>query len=162
MPHSGSFIRPSSACYGYPFLQALKNKYVEAVHGTAFQEKIVLGSSNGAIEVEAVDLDKIRGKFSNLERLREVSLDNEMVSTGNNPGEILSTCPSKLVRIYSNIMRLIRSRRPRLGSFCNTCVQLGRCGDDNHRTASTRAASAQVGLVFSSFDILTLQIVATG
>ncbi|KAG2061531.1 RNI-like protein [Suillus hirtellus] len=94
VPHSGSFIRPSSACYGYPFLQALKNKYVEAVHGTASQEKIVLGSSNGAIEVEAVDLDKIRGKFSNLERLREVSLDNEMVSTGNNPGEILSTCPN--------------------------------------------------------------------
>jgi Leucine-rich repeat (LRR) protein len=75
-------------------LQSLKNKYVEAVHGTASQEKIVLGSSNGAIEVEAVDLDKIRNKFSNLERLREVSLDNEMVSTGNDPGEILSTCPN--------------------------------------------------------------------
>lgn len=93
--NSGSFIRPSSSiCYGYTFLQALKNKYVETVHGTTSQEKIVLGSSNGAIEVEAVDLDKIRGKFSNLERLREVSLDNEMVSTGNNPGEILLTCPS--------------------------------------------------------------------
>ncbi|KAG2077874.1 hypothetical protein BDR04DRAFT_431142 [Suillus decipiens] len=91
----GSFIRPSSSiCYGHPFLQALKNKYVEAVHGTASQEKIVLGSSNGAIEVEAVDLDKIRSKFSNLERLREVSLNNEMVSSGNNPGEILSTCPN--------------------------------------------------------------------
>ncbi|KAG2146862.1 uncharacterized protein EDB93DRAFT_1147758 [Suillus bovinus] len=95
VPHSGSFIRPSSSvCYGYPFLQALKNKYVEAVHGTASQEKIVLGSSNGSIQVEAVDLDKIRGKFSNLERLREASLDNEMVSTGNNRGEILSTCPN--------------------------------------------------------------------
>jgi hypothetical protein len=78
----------------------LKNKYVEAVHGTASQEKVVLGSSNGAIEVEAVDLDKIRSKFSNLERLREVSLDNEMVSTGNKPGEILSTCPSKPVRLF--------------------------------------------------------------
>ncbi|KAG2147251.1 hypothetical protein BD769DRAFT_1346477 [Suillus cothurnatus] len=95
VPHSGSFIRPSSSiCYGYPFLQALKNKYVEAVHGTASQEKIILGSSNGAIEVEAVDLDKIRDKFSNLEQLREVSLNNEMVSTGNNTGEILSTCPN--------------------------------------------------------------------
>ncbi|KAG1761681.1 hypothetical protein EDD22DRAFT_1031527 [Suillus occidentalis] len=95
VPHSGSFIRPSpSICYGYTFLQALKNKYVEAVHGTASQEKVVLGSSNGAIEVEAVDLDKIRSKFSNLERLREVSLDYEMVSTGNKPGEILSTCPN--------------------------------------------------------------------
>lgn len=95
VPHSGSFIRPSSSiCYGHAFLQALKNKYVEAVHGIASQEKIVLGSSNGAIEVEAVDLDKIRSKFSNLERLREVSLNNEMVSTGNNPGEILSTCPN--------------------------------------------------------------------
>ncbi|KAG2157517.1 hypothetical protein DEU56DRAFT_875647 [Suillus clintonianus] len=95
IPNSGSFIRPSSSiCYGYSFLQALKNKYVEVVHGTASREKIVLGSSNGAIEVEAVDLDKIRGKFANLERLREVSLDGEMVSTGNNPGEILSTCPN--------------------------------------------------------------------
>jgi hypothetical protein len=100
VPHSGSFIRPSSSiCYGYPFLQALKNKYVEAVHGTASQEKIILGSSNGAIEVEAVDLDKIRDKFSNLEQLREVSLNNEMVSTGNNTGEILSTCPSKPMRL---------------------------------------------------------------
>ncbi|KAG1756341.1 uncharacterized protein EDB91DRAFT_1092070 [Suillus paluster] len=93
--NSGSFIRPSSSiCCGCSFLQALNNKYVETVHGTASQEKIVLGSSNGAIEVEAVDLDKIRGKFANLERLREVSLDNEMVSTGNDPGEILSTCPN--------------------------------------------------------------------
>ncbi|KAG0697020.1 hypothetical protein DFH29DRAFT_176037 [Suillus ampliporus] len=95
VPNSGSFIRPSaSICYGCSFLQALNNKYVEATHGTASQEKIVLGSSNGAIEVEAVDLDKIRGKFANLERLREASLDNEMVSTGNDPGEILSTCPN--------------------------------------------------------------------
>jgi hypothetical protein len=86
-------------------LEALNNKYVEVAHGTASQEKIILGSSNGAIEVEAVDLDKIRDKFANLERLREVSLDNEKVSTGNDPGQILLACPSEPVRL-ANIARL--------------------------------------------------------
>jgi len=84
-------------------LKALNDKYVEAAHGTASQEKIILGSSNGAIEVEAVDLDKIRSKFANLQRLREVSLDNGKVSSGDEPGKILSTCPSESVRHYRKL-----------------------------------------------------------
>jgi hypothetical protein len=59
----------------------------------------MLGSSNGAIEVEAVDLDKIRGKFANLDRLREVSLDNENVARYDEmPGTIIKTCPSASFR----------------------------------------------------------------
>jgi hypothetical protein len=52
-----------------------------------------LGSSKGAIEVEAVGLDKIRGKFAKLQTLREVSLDGENVAASDPPGEIRKTCP---------------------------------------------------------------------
>lgn len=96
LPNSASFIRPSSQVLrGVSFLHALKEKYVEAFYGSASQEKITLGSSNGAIEVEAVNLDKIRSKFANLERLREVSLENEAVATVDEPGSIRDTCPSE-------------------------------------------------------------------
>ncbi|KAI0333552.1 hypothetical protein GY45DRAFT_1296987 [Cubamyces sp. BRFM 1775] len=94
VPNSGSFIRPSPAVsYGVSFLSALTAKYIDIPHGDTATEKIVLGSSNGAIEVEAVGLDKIRGKLARLERLREVSLDGECVSKADLPGEIERTCP---------------------------------------------------------------------
>ncbi|KAJ7161512.1 hypothetical protein C8R43DRAFT_1063744 [Mycena crocata] len=94
--NAGSFIRPTAGIsYGTSFLKALYSKYVELPHGSESQEKVLLGSSNGAIEVEAVDLDKIRGKFANLDRLREVSLDNENVSGHDEPrGSIRTTCPN--------------------------------------------------------------------
>ncbi|KAJ6618857.1 hypothetical protein B0H10DRAFT_2217348 [Mycena sp. CBHHK59/15] len=96
--NAGSFIRPTAAAaisYGTSFLKALYSKYVELPHGSASQEKVLLGSSNGAIEVEAVDLDKIRGKFANLDQLREVSLDNEYVARYDEPpGMIRNTCPN--------------------------------------------------------------------
>ncbi|KAG9318646.1 hypothetical protein JVU11DRAFT_739 [Chiua virens] len=69
-------------------------KYVEAEHGSDTLEKVVLGSSSGAIEVEAVNLDKIRRNLGNLCRLREVSLDRELVATGDAKGDILATCPN--------------------------------------------------------------------
>lgn len=71
-------------------------KYVEAEHGPDTLEKVVLGSSNGAIEVEAVGLDKVRRNLGNLGRLREVSLDCELVATGDPKGVILATCPSEI------------------------------------------------------------------
>jgi tubulin-specific chaperone E len=93
---AGSFIRPSSFLqYGKTFLTALIDKYVEQLHGSDTQETVVLGSSNGAIQVEAVNLDKIRWKFSNLERLHEISLDKECVSRADAPGEIRKKCPSQ-------------------------------------------------------------------
>lgn len=64
-------------------------------HGSESQEKVLLGSSQGAIEVEAVRLDKVRAKLSNLEGLREVSLDKEDVSKPDYPGQIRNSCPSK-------------------------------------------------------------------
>jgi len=96
-PGAGSFIRPLSSLQirGQTFLCALINKYVEQLHGPDTRETVVLGSSNGAIQVEAVNLDKIRGKFSDLERLQEVSLDKEAVSQADPPGEIRKKCPSQ-------------------------------------------------------------------
>lgn len=55
---------------------------------------VTLGSSNGAIEVEAVNLDKIREKFSDLGRLRHVSLENELIARADPRGEVQKTCPS--------------------------------------------------------------------
>jgi tubulin-specific chaperone E len=72
----------------------LRTKYIETQHGSASQEKVLLGSSNGAIEVEAVGLDKIRDKFAQLERLREISVDFENVAAADPPGEVHNTCPS--------------------------------------------------------------------
>lgn len=97
VPYSGSFIRPTASgiTYGTSFLRALYSKYIESPHGSDSKEKVILGSSNGVIEVEAVRLDKIRGNLSNLDRLREVSLDGENVSTCDPPGKIRNTCPSE-------------------------------------------------------------------
>lgn len=92
IPGSGSFIRPSSAVsFGTTFLKALISKYVELPHGPGM-ETVVLGSSRGAISVEAVNLDKIRGNLSQVGKLREVSLDNEQVAAADAPGEIAKTC----------------------------------------------------------------------
>ncbi|KAL0059989.1 hypothetical protein AAF712_013225 [Marasmius tenuissimus] len=96
-PNAGSFIRPSANVKrGVSFLEGLTSKYIEAFHGSTTQEKVTLGSSNGAIEVEAVNLDKVRGKFSNLSRLREVSLENELIARADPPGKIQETCPSSV------------------------------------------------------------------
>lgn len=69
-------------------------KYIEMPHGEAL-EKLILGSSHGAIEVEAVGLDRIRSKLARLERLREVSLDGESVAAADPPGAVADTCSGK-------------------------------------------------------------------
>ena len=98
MPRSktaGSFIRPTTNIrYGVSFLEALNAKYIEDLHGSDTLEKVVLGSSGGTIEVEAVSLDKVRQKFARLDHLREVSLDSANVSSADR-GHILQTCPSE-------------------------------------------------------------------
>ncbi|PIL24269.1 hypothetical protein GSI_14022 [Ganoderma sinense ZZ0214-1] len=92
-PNSGSFIRPAAAItYGLSFLTALTAKYIEVPYGHSSSEKVILGSSGGAIEVEAVGLNKIRNNLARLERLRQVSLDDENVSRADPPGEIHKTC----------------------------------------------------------------------
>ncbi|KXN92190.1 Tubulin-specific chaperone E [Leucoagaricus sp. SymC.cos] len=95
VPGAGSFLRHSPNIYlGKSFLEALKSKYIESLHGTKSQEVVVLGSSRGAIQVEAVNLDKIRDKLSKLSSLREVSLDGEGVAKGDPQGKIRDTCPN--------------------------------------------------------------------
>ena len=99
VPSAGSFIRQTpSIKYGITFTRALISKYVEDLHGSQKQEIVVLGSSNGVIEVEAVNLDKVRNKLSHVEKLREVSLDGEDVASADLPGEIGKTCPSAYSR----------------------------------------------------------------
>lgn len=99
VPGSGSFIRQTPSIeYGTTFIRALLSKYVEDLHGSQGQEFVVLGSSNGAIEVEAVNLDKIRDKLSRVEHLREVSLDGENVARADTLGETGKTCPSGCFR----------------------------------------------------------------
>lgn len=58
-------------------------------------EKVTLGSSNSAIEVEAVGLNKIRDRLSRLDSLREVSLDSELVAQADDPNEIRRACSSE-------------------------------------------------------------------
>ncbi|KAF5357752.1 hypothetical protein D9756_001444 [Leucocoprinus leucothites] len=95
VPGSGSFIRPSpNIRFGKSFLEALRSKYIESLHGTGSQEVVILGSSQGAVQVEAINLDKIRNKLSKLSSLREVSLDGEGVASTDPKGMIYETCPN--------------------------------------------------------------------
>ncbi|KAI6109640.1 hypothetical protein F5141DRAFT_1004120 [Pisolithus sp. B1] len=95
VPNAGSFIRPSKSLnFGVTFLTALSAKYVDEAHDVSDREKIILGSSNRAIEVEAVGFGKVRSKLRDLQRLREVSLDNEKVAFTDTPGQIRRTCPN--------------------------------------------------------------------
>ena len=79
-------------------------------------EIITLGSSKGAIQVEAVDLAKVRRKFARLDRLKEVGLEAEDIATLSAPhlaaegtgnanedaAAILArTCPSSCVLFFS-------------------------------------------------------------
>jgi tubulin-specific chaperone E len=129
IPGSGSFIRLTlSVCFGQSFLQALISKYVDESQSTKSKETITLGSSNGAIEVEAVGLDKVRGKLSRLERLRGISLDSENVAFPDPPGEIMKTCPSERETIDADILLsslLSGNRREKPRSFKQPFGTLG-------------------------------------
>lgn len=84
-------------------MEALKSKYIEQLHGGHSQETVLLGSSQGTIQVEAVNLDKIRSKLSKLSALREVSFDGEMVAVSDSPGAIGETCPSELPDLVDGV-----------------------------------------------------------
>jgi tubulin-specific chaperone E len=94
-PSSGSFVRPGPAiCWGRSFIDAFRDKYQEPLHGSQSPETVVLGSSNGTVVVEAVNLDKVRRKLADFTRLRQISLDDALVEFAGPPGEISSTIPS--------------------------------------------------------------------
>lgn len=94
-PHGGSFIRPSgNISFGISFLEAIRSKYIEPPRGHDIPETVVLGSSQGAIVVEAAGLDKVREKLADLTRLREVSLCDEDVCRSDDEGMIRRACPN--------------------------------------------------------------------
>ena len=53
-----------------------------------------------------MNLDKIRGTLSHVERLREASLDNEQVAYADQPGAIGKTCPGELFIIVDHVLTL--------------------------------------------------------
>lgn len=92
--NAGSFIRPSnSLCFGVSFLSALTAKYDEEPDPS--EVNILFGTATGAVQVEAVGFDQVRKRLRAVERLRHVSLDNRYVASGDPPGRIRATCPSK-------------------------------------------------------------------
>jgi hypothetical protein len=81
LPTSGSFIRPTNAIsWGRSLFSALHEKYVDQIPIDNNQEFLLLGSSNASINVEAVGLDKIRRRLSDLSTLRVVGLEKAGIS----------------------------------------------------------------------------------
>ncbi|KIM33221.1 hypothetical protein M408DRAFT_61276 [Serendipita vermifera MAFF 305830] len=94
-PTGASFLRSNapSLKLGRTFVEALKDKYIEDAHDESVMESILLGSSNG-IEVEAVNMNKVRGKFARLDTLKEVGMEGYLISSAGPPGEIQKTSPA--------------------------------------------------------------------
>lgn len=113
-PTGASFLRATapSLHLGRTFTEALRDKYIEERYDDSKVESVVLGSSDGAIEVEAVNLNKVRSKFAQLSKLKEVGLENYMI--GKAGDDIQPVCP--------NIKRLDLSRN--LFSDWNEIVRL--------------------------------------
>ncbi|KAG9014067.1 hypothetical protein FRB94_000265 [Tulasnella sp. JGI-2019a] len=121
-----SFIRPSATnlTYGQPFLAALKAKYVDAKEDVGDTEEVILGSSAGAIKVEAPRLASVRSRLSDIERLRVVSLDGNEVCGPGEPGEIANKSlqietldlSRTLISWWSDVL-LIVQQLPRLKSL---------------------------------------------
>jgi dynactin complex subunit len=105
-PTGASFLRSSapSLVRGRTFIAALRDKYIEEKHDESGIESITLGSSDGAIAVEAVNMNKVRNKFARLDTLKEVGLENYMISRAGSPGEISQTSPSKFYPLYFLIL----------------------------------------------------------
>ncbi|CAE6422825.1 unnamed protein product [Rhizoctonia solani] len=95
IPNSGSFVRPNTPglTTGVGFDTALISKYIDTFQSDGV-ESVVLGSSNGAILVEGPRLNKVRAKFSQIERLRSISLNKYDVSNVGNPQVAAKLCQS--------------------------------------------------------------------
>ncbi|KAH7343296.1 hypothetical protein B0J17DRAFT_641814 [Rhizoctonia solani] len=94
-PNSGSFVRPNTPglTRGVSIDTALVSKYIDTFQSDGV-ETVVLGSSNGTILVEGPRLGKIRAKFSQIERLRNISLSNYDVSSVGDPQVVSKLCRS--------------------------------------------------------------------
>lgn len=82
MKGAGSFIRPHAAgiSFGVSFRQALRSKYLEEDGKVDSGEASTFYSTSSNFEVEVVSLSKIRDKFRQLGKLRDVGLEWEGVN----------------------------------------------------------------------------------
>ncbi|KAG8734223.1 hypothetical protein FRC11_008124 [Ceratobasidium sp. 423] len=94
-PNSGSFVRSNTPglTRGVGLDAALVSKYIDTFQSDGV-ETVVLGSSNGAILVEGPRLDKVRAKFSQIERLRTISLNKYDVSNAGDLRVVSRLCQS--------------------------------------------------------------------
>jgi len=116
---AGSFIRNTPAiATGRSFLAAFLEKYVDDLHkATGTVETVTLGSSNGAIRVEAPDLNKIRARLANFSRLREISLDGELVSSAGSAEDLIGKLPGKWGPVWFDEARCLPSPQLCVGSI---------------------------------------------
>ncbi|CAG8480640.1 10838_t:CDS:10 [Acaulospora morrowiae] len=105
VPNSGSFIRFSPKIdTGRSFVSAIVERYIEDPYqkinneGEAYDAQkdldTIYWAGNTKIEVEALGWEKVRRKLRQLDRLHEVGLSFERVSSAGNPGEIEALCPN--------------------------------------------------------------------
>lgn len=136
-------------------LAALTEKYIEIPHKSAGKEVVTLGSSNGAIEVEAVGLDKIRAKLSRLDTLREVSLDQKDVSSPDPPDSIRKTCPG-VCDFHGTLRSLCLCHSPLAQLFHGNMDQLNvPCTDDPLYSAGVRGLDLSKNLL-PSWEVVAL------
>ncbi|GBC01469.1 hypothetical protein RclHR1_00420031 [Rhizophagus clarus] len=103
VPNSGSFIRYSSKINtGRSFVAAVIERYVDEGSKLQRNEETfdeqkdidVLHWAGTGLEVEALGWDKIWRKQGQLDRLTEVGLSFEQISSAGKPGVIKETCPN--------------------------------------------------------------------
>ncbi|KAF8323648.1 CAP Gly-rich domain-containing protein, partial [Cantharellus anzutake] len=95
IPGAGSFIRQTAeTSFGVTFRRALEDKYLSGLN--AHEEKLAPNTAEvfllGTIEIEAPNFDRVRQKFSRIEKLKELSLDGEGVSSIEADDELRRWC----------------------------------------------------------------------
>lgn len=73
--------------YGTSFRDALHAKYLDDEGGTAPAEQSTFYATSSNFEVEVVPLSKIKDRFKQLNKLREVGLEWEGVNGAGSDGE---------------------------------------------------------------------------
>ncbi|RIA87419.1 hypothetical protein C1645_286960 [Glomus cerebriforme] len=133
VPNSGSFIRYSSKINtGRSFVAAVIERYIgEEENGTNLQgseetsdeqkDLDVLHWAGTKLEVEALGWEKIRRKQRQLDRLNEVGLSFEQISSAGKPGEIKATCPNI---IDLNLSKNLLSDWDTIASICEQLQKL--------------------------------------
>ncbi|CAG8483594.1 9173_t:CDS:10 [Acaulospora colombiana] len=116
---------------GRSFTSAIIERYIEDPDYKPIDEKemydaqkdldTLYWAGNTKIEVEALGWEKIRRKQRHLDRLREVGLSFERISSAGNPGEIEALCPNI---IDLNLSKNLLSNWETVASICRQLKNL--------------------------------------